>query len=284
MRTVFCMAILVIGVGSADALTVRLLNAGQGGPPEIEYVNGSSSPLEFVLELANETISDTPPILTWQLELGLSGVASAVGELEFSSVAAPDGSIFGNDPGPISLTDLPTNEMVVTDADPSPEFTGVIIPAESSAPIAKLTLLPSSDAEGVFSFSMAAFDVDDIDHTSYWLDAVGFQPIPFDNAVTTSQRIELATIRIVRSQPLDGDFNNDLVVDAADYTVWRNGLGSIYTEDDYDVWKQHFGETKLGVNNQTPVPELSSGSLCVIALVIGFAHCRPRHPAMNVSE
>ena len=131
MRTVFCMAILVIGVGSTDALTVRLQNAGQSGPQEIEYVNGSGLPLEFVLELANETISDTPPILTWQLELGLSGVASAVGELEFSSVAAPDGSLFGDDPGPISLTDLPTNEMVVSDADPSPEFTGVIIPAES---------------------------------------------------------------------------------------------------------------------------------------------------------
>ena len=32
---------------------------------------------------------------------------------------------------------------------------------------------------------------------------------------------------------LDGDFNHDNVVDAADYTVWRDGLGSAYTIDDY---------------------------------------------------
>ena len=41
---------------------------------------------------------------------------------------------------------------------------------------------------------------------------------------------------------LDGDFNHDNTVDAADYTVWRDGLGSVYTEEDYLTWKTHFGE------------------------------------------
>lgn len=41
--------------------------------------------------------------------------------------------------------------------------------------------------------------------------------------------------------PEQGDFNADGVVDARDYTVWRDGLGSVYTEEDYDDWRAHFG-------------------------------------------
>ena len=40
-----------------------------------------------------------------------------------------------------------------------------------------------------------------------------------------------------------GDFNNDGTVDASDYVVWRNGLGTIYTQNDYNVWRARFGQT-----------------------------------------
>jgi hypothetical protein len=42
---------------------------------------------------------------------------------------------------------------------------------------------------------------------------------------------------------LPGDYNNDGAVNAADYVVWRNGLGTIYAQTDYDVWRTHFGQT-----------------------------------------
>ena len=56
---------------------------------------------------------------------------------------------------------------------------------------------------------------------------------------------------------LFGDYNQNGVVDAADYTVWRNNLGANIalpnedpdqtpgwvTAEDYDVWKAHFGQT-----------------------------------------
>jgi hypothetical protein len=49
----------------------------------------------------------------------------------------------------------------------------------------------------------------------------------------------------VQSQPfrfvLPGDFNADGTVDAADYVVWRKGLGATYTQDDYGAWRAHFG-------------------------------------------
>jgi lipopolysaccharide export system protein LptA len=45
--------------------------------------------------------------------------------------------------------------------------------------------------------------------------------------------------RLLSTTP--GDFNVDGVVDAADYTVWRDNLGTKYTAADYDVWKANFG-------------------------------------------
>lgn len=48
---------------------------------------------------------------------------------------------------------------------------------------------------------------------------------------------------IVSQAALAGDFNHDNKVDAADYTVWRDGLGSTYTLADYDTWKSHFGQS-----------------------------------------
>ena len=42
---------------------------------------------------------------------------------------------------------------------------------------------------------------------------------------------------------LAGDFNGDDIVDASDYTVWRDGSGTIYTLDDYDDWKSNFGRS-----------------------------------------
>jgi ELWxxDGT repeat protein len=55
---------------------------------------------------------------------------------------------------------------------------------------------------------------------------------------------------------LSGDYNSDDKVDAADYTVWRNKLGSTtdlsadgdgdgtVDEDDYGVWKANFGKVR----------------------------------------
>jgi hypothetical protein len=48
---------------------------------------------------------------------------------------------------------------------------------------------------------------------------------------------------------IPGDFNEDSHVDAADYALWRKGLGTTHTPDDYLVWRAHFGETANGAGN-----------------------------------
>jgi len=48
---------------------------------------------------------------------------------------------------------------------------------------------------------------------------------------------------------LAGDFNADGTVDAADYSRWRDGLGTIYTQDDYNDWKTNFGQSLGGASS-----------------------------------
>ena len=60
-------------------------------------------------------------------------------------------------------------------------------------------------------------------------------------------------LTVVSAAPLPGDYNNNGVIDAADYTVWRDHLGSnfalanetasfgVVDLEDYNVWKSNFG-------------------------------------------
>lgn len=65
--------------------------------------------------------------------------------------------------------------------------------------------------------------------------------------------IEYIEIRLP-STALPGDFNGDGTVDAADYTVWRDGLGSEFTASDYEVWRDNYGASQGGVASAAPEP------------------------------
>jgi hypothetical protein len=75
---------------------------------------------------------------------------------------------------------------------------------------------------------------------------------------------------------LPGDFNDDGFVDAADYTLWRDNLGSTtnlpndstpgtVTAADYDVWKNNFGSSLPTISTTIAVPEPASTWLLVVA-------------------
>ena len=68
-----------------------------------------------------------------------------------------------------------------------------------------------------------------------------------------------------------GDFNLDGTVDAADYVVWRKGLGTSYTQSDYDLWRSHFGQmagSGASAIANTAVPEPSTAALIIITMAI----------------
>ena len=81
----------------------------------------------------------------------------------------------------------------------------------------------------------------------------------------------LQTINVTVRDVLEGDYNSDGIVNAADYTVWRDKLGTIVPaysnpdgsgnglvdQADYEVWKENFGKTQ-------PAPPMGSGAFVAI--------------------
>ena len=96
---------------------------------------------------------------------------------------------------------------------------------------------------------------------------------------------------------LPGDFNVDGVVDAADYTVWRNSLGSttlsaadadlngVVDAADYEVWRANFGDFRPALNAAANVPEpaairmllVAAAGLSIQRLCLGDSQCFRSH-------
>ncbi len=70
-------------------------------------------------------------------------------------------------------------------------------------------------------------------------------------------------VRIETVSFLEGDFNNDGTVDAADYTVWRDGLGTVFSPEDYNVWVSNFGQTAPTSQSES-VPEPATLALVLL--------------------
>jgi Electron transfer DM13 len=85
------------------------------------------------------------------------------------------------------------------------------------------------------------------------------------------------------STPLFGDYNDDGVVDAADYTEWRDAVDAgssslandptsgTVDETDFTYWRDHFGESSgsgaaaAGSQSASPVPEPATLILATLA-------------------
>jgi fibronectin-binding autotransporter adhesin len=123
---------------------------------------------------------------------------------------------------------------------------------------------------------------------------IGHATADFTSALITGDGLlEVLTLGVVPG--LAGDYNGDNVVDAVDYTVWRNNLGAL-TEapinnqgdglngvdaNDYNVWKTNYGNTLPGSGGgglASAVPEPASAVLLALALG-AFASVRSRRVA-----
>lgn len=86
-------------------------------------------------------------------------------------------------------------------------------------------------------------------------------------------------------ETLAGDFNEDGTVDAADYTVWRDGLGTTSIQADYDIWVNNYGATSSSLSvassnspasQSSPIPEPSTAALLTVMLASGSSRLRFR--------
>jgi hypothetical protein len=78
---------------------------------------------------------------------------------------------------------------------------------------------------------------------------------------------DASALVILPSANKPGDFNSDGTVDAADYVVWRKGLDTMYSQNDYDVWRANFG--------RAPSAAWSSGNGTVDPLARVLASAQP---------
>jgi hypothetical protein len=93
---------------------------------------------------------------------------------------------------------------------------------------------------------------------------------------------------------LSGDYNQDSVVNLADYSVWRDSLGATgldafaladgngdgeVTAEDYEVWRHHFGTSLVAPNSSnasgdSKVPEPQSANLIAVTATLFLLHRR----------
>lgn len=72
--------------------------------------------------------------------------------------------------------------------------------------------------------------------------------------------------------PLPGDYNEDGVVDAQDYTVWQAGFGTEFSIADYPIWRDNLGA--VASNNTVPEPGMAVLAGIAILSLAGFARWR----------
>jgi hypothetical protein len=88
---------------------------------------------------------------------------------------------------------------------------------------------------------------------------------------------------------ITGDYNNNGVVDAADYVLWRKNLGQAVTlpndstpgdvsQDDYTVWRANFGRTPGGGGalGAAAVPEPAAAALIMLGAFVAAAWRRAK--------
>lgn len=90
---------------------------------------------------------------------------------------------------------------------------------------------------------------------------------------------------------VDGDYNGDGVVNAADYVRWRNGgpllnevmTPGMVTQEDYDYWVSRFGATSgSGSGSAGAVPEPATAALLSIVAVLGLCRLRTRAVSLTL--
>jgi hypothetical protein len=180
----------------------------------------------------------------------------AFDSLEISYGAIDYAAIFVKDDGAgnLSVVDVPL--MLVTHAE-SPPGSGTFVPTlEYGSPTSDFIYSASNFRNGNFLTTFHP-PYADVSFVAY-----------FD----------------LQEAEMPGDFNNDGIVDAADYTVWRNNLGDTdetnisnngngadgVDDADYALWKMHYGESvpmELGGGGLagSVVPEPGTGALLLLA-------------------
>jgi serralysin len=249
--------------------------------------NGGNNSLATAFDLG-EAAPGSP------IRLGLhstTGTRVEAGETDFASIAnANDVDFFKFETTTPTLLDLvltpagssyqervPPAPLGTTHASMQSNLSLELYADGELTPIAVANLGGMGQAESILGFELA-------EPGSYIARIVG------DTSQVQLYSLEILVTEII-NETAYGDFNDDGIVDAADYTIWRDHLGEAddssildrgdgvagISVEDYEVWKSSFGlsyEAAAAVAAQT-VPEASAfANIFGAAIVVGAAFSR----------
>jgi formylglycine-generating enzyme len=101
--------------------------------------------------------------------------------------------------------------------------------------------------------------------------ASSYRAVYNSNSAVINVGFRIASIH--EAATLQGDFNSDGSVDAADYVVWRKNNGS---PEDYNEWRTNFGSASgSGGAFAAAVPEPAACSVLCLAAVFSLSRRRP---------
>jgi T5SS/PEP-CTERM-associated repeat protein len=253
---------LVCGGGSRTTIN-------SGG--QINLFANTTLELNGALLVNNGTISGITNVNYGSLAKG-TGVYGVV-NVSQGGVYAP-----GNSPGIVTAAEVHFDNTPVTSGAPTLEIelAGIAPGAQYDQlhVTGQLALGGTLAVSLVGSFTPAAgnsFDILDWGSRVGTFSALQLPALAGGLAWNTSQLYTTGVLSV----GLPGDFNSNGIVDAADYVVWRKGLGTTYTQADYDVWRTHFGQT-AGSDAALPsaeslsatVPEPSTAALLLVSAIV----------------
>jgi uncharacterized protein YjbI with pentapeptide repeats len=187
---------------------------------------------------------------------------------------------YDGNPGPIPSGPLP----IVVDQHLAMDATGTLrlvfdadpwdstISFAPGIPVALGGTLDLTFATGVDVATQSGRTIDLFDWTGMTPTGAFTISSPYTWNLTNLYTTGEVTLNAVPSLP--GDFNFDGTVDAADYVVWRKGVGVAPTPANYNLWRANFGQT-AGSGSARPsaaplsaaIPEPATFALAALALL-----------------
>ncbi len=252
---------VVNALAAAAAPTVRLTTATTGAKTGTINVNSSSQAVKngsftqnvnfAVVDPANASFSTVTDLNTLALDLGAALVGATSPMMNFS------------------LANLVTTVGFTSALD----LDSIVPSGASSVLTTNLASFVNLAAGGANAFAaQLATTAAGVFSASYTLN-LSDENIP-------GQTTQALTLELSGRVILGGDFNRDGFVDAADYTTWRDTLGTtvaaigdgadgslngVIDAADYDVWASRFGASAVVAANSVPEPG------AILLLAVGLA-------------
>jgi len=219
----------------------------------------------------------------WEEPLYFGGLVTGSGTFDnvvFHGTHSPSHGIASINVGNIAYSESSTLKLELGGTEQAVEFEQIVSSGTIQLLGGKLEITPSSLGALKLGQSLEILRADVAILGNFG--SLSYSSLDDGLALTLTYSDHVVTLHVV--QRLEGDFNGNGVVDAADFTVWRDGLGSSYQLSEYLTWKSQFaGDPSSSASiTLSSLPEASSRLLLMVVLVV-LAFQRDRYLAKRVA-